>query len=111
MLFYFLKYSPKNSDFVRVFFTEIGTSCQQKVNNAFFPFPHPSHKSDYIPQKKCVARLDRNHLDLLDLPKDSYIIKLIELTNNSDDCLTWYRSTLTSRPKSLQGCPTGKLVT
>ena len=38
-------------------------------------------------------------------------MKLIELTNNSADYLTWYRSALPSRTKSLQGCPTGKLVT
>ena len=39
------------------------------------------------------------------------MLKLTELTNNSEACLTWYRSTLTSRANSLQGCPTGKLVT
>ena len=29
-------------------------------------------------------------------------MKLIELTNNSEDYLTWYRSALPSRTKSLQ---------
>lgn len=68
----------------------------------------PSHESDYIPQQECIVRLDH---DLLDLPKEPYMSKLIELKNNSEDCLTWYRSTLASRAKSLQGCPTGKLFT
>jgi hypothetical protein len=39
------------------------------------------------------------------------MLTLTELTNNSEACLTWYRSTLTSRANSLQGCPAGKLVT
>jgi len=105
------QYSPKNSDFVRVF-TEIGTPSQQKVNNVHneneLTFSQPSHEADYIPQQEFIAKLDH---DLLDLPKEPYMLKLIELTSNSDDCLTWYRSTLVSRAKSLQGCPTGKLFT
>jgi len=65
----------------------------------------------YIPQQEYVANKDHYLLDLLDLPKHSYMLKFIELTKNSEDCLTWYCSTLPSRAKSLQGCPTGKRVT
>ncbi|CAG2225389.1 unnamed protein product [Mytilus edulis] len=62
--------------------------------------------SVYVPQQEFIAKLDH---DLADLPKETYISKLIEKTNNSDDCLTRYRSTLAGRAKSIQGCPTGKL--
>ena len=44
--------------------------------------------------------------NVLDLPQYSFMLKLTELTNNSEACLTWYRSTLTSRANSLQGCST-----
>ncbi|CAG2246966.1 unnamed protein product [Mytilus edulis] len=50
-------------------------------------------------------------LELINLPRDSYIVKLIKLTNDSGDTITWYRSMLTSRAKSIQGCPLGKLIT
>ncbi|CAC5372012.1 unnamed protein product [Mytilus coruscus] len=109
----FGEYSPQNSGFVRVF-TEVGTPSQQKVNNVTntnheddeFSYTQPSQESVYVPQQEFIAKLD---YDLADLPKETYISKLIEKTNNSDDCLTWYRSTLASRAKSIQGCPTGKL--
>ncbi|CAG2243072.1 unnamed protein product [Mytilus edulis] len=109
----FGEYSPQNSDFVRVF-TEVGTPSQQKVNNVTnngheddeFSCSQPSQESVYVPQQEFIAKLD---YDLADLPKETYISKLIEKTNNSDDCLTWYRSTLAGRAKSIQGCPTGKL--
>ncbi|CAG2250537.1 unnamed protein product [Mytilus edulis] len=109
----FGEYSPQNSDFVRVF-TEVGTPSQQKINNVTnngheddeFSCTQPSQESAYVPQQEFIAKLD---YDLADLPKETYISKLIEKTNNSDDCLTWYRSTLAGRAKSIQGCPTGKL--
>ncbi|CAG2193561.1 unnamed protein product [Mytilus edulis] len=109
----FGEYSPQNSDFVHVF-TEVGTPSQQKVNNVTnnghedneFLYSQPSQESVYVPQQEFIAKLD---YDLADLPKETYISKLIEKTNNSDDCLTWYRSTLAGRAKSIQGCPTGKL--
>ncbi|CAC5398849.1 unnamed protein product [Mytilus coruscus] len=109
----FGEYSPQNSDFVRVF-TEVGTPSQQKVNNVTnnghedheFSYIQPAQESVYVPQQEFIAKLD---YDLADLPKQTYISKLIEKTNNTDDCLTWYRSTLASREKSIQGCPTGKL--
>ena len=78
-------------------------------NEDGFTFSQPSNKSDYTPQQEYITRLDHYCLDLLDLLKDSYMLKLTELTNNSEHCLTWYRSTLTRRVKSLQRCPTGQL--
>ncbi|CAG2248803.1 unnamed protein product [Mytilus edulis] len=33
------------------------------------------------------------------------------MTNDIENTITWYRSILTSRAKSVQGCPTGKLYT
>ncbi|CAC5358301.1 unnamed protein product [Mytilus coruscus] len=109
----FGEYSPQNSDFVRVF-TEVGTPSQQKVNNVTnnghedheFSYIQPAQESVYVPQQEFIAKLD---YDLADLPKQTYISKLIEKTNNSDDCLTWYRSTLASRAKIYTGVSHRKL--
>ena len=46
--------------------------------------------------------LDR---ELLDLPRDSYGSKLKELTHDNYDTITWYRNTLASRARSIEGCP------
>ena len=39
-----------------------------------------------------------------------YISKLLQFTNESDDSIAWYRSALTSRARSIQGCRMGKLL-
>ena len=39
-----------------------------------------------------------------------YISKLLQLTNESDDSITWYHSALTSRARSIQECRMGKLL-
>ena len=41
---------------------------------------------------------------------NGYVSKLLQVTNESDDSITWYRSAITSRARSIQGCPIGKLL-
>ncbi|CAC5396963.1 unnamed protein product [Mytilus coruscus] len=108
----FKQYSPQNSQIVHIL-TEIGTPVHQNVNNDDSivdsqDFQDSSQGAHFVPNQDFIAMLDQ---ELIDLPRDSYIAKLIELTNDSDDTITWYRSMLTSRAKSIQGCPLGKLIT
>ncbi|CAG2220218.1 unnamed protein product [Mytilus edulis] len=108
----FKQYSPQNSQIVHIL-TEIGTPVRQNVNidDSIVDsqdFQDCSQGTHFMPNQDFIAKLD---LELIDLPRDSYIVKLIELTNDSDDTITWYRSMLTSRAKSIQGCPLGKLIT
>ncbi|VDI27220.1 Hypothetical predicted protein [Mytilus galloprovincialis] len=108
----FKQYSPQNSQIVHIL-TEIGTPVRTNVNNDDSivdsqDSQDSSQGTHFIPNQDFIAMLD---LELIDLPRDSYIVKLIELTNDSDDTITWYRSMLTSRAKSIQGCPLGKLIT
>jgi len=104
-------YSPQSSQFVRVF-TEMSTPSQQNVNNEtdsdIAQYSQSSEINTNIPNQEFIAMLDR---DLLDLPRDSYISKLKELTHDNDDTITWYRNTLASRARSIEGCPLGKLFT
>ena len=58
---------------------------------------------------RIYCQKDHYLLDLLDLPHYSFMLKLTELTNNSEACLTLYRSKLTSRANSLRECSTGNL--
>ncbi|CAC5426419.1 unnamed protein product [Mytilus coruscus] len=108
----FKQYSPQNSQIVHIL-TEIGTPVHQNVNNDDSivdsqDFQDSSQGAHFVPNQDFIAMLDQ---ELIDLHRDSYIAKLIELTNDSDDTITWYRSMLTSRAKSIQGCPLGKLIT
>ena len=106
----FGEYSPQNSEFVHIL-TELGTPSRPNVNNDDFVDSQciqGSQMSNFVPNQDFIAMLDN---ELADLPKDSYIPKLIELTNESDDTITWYRSILASRAKSIDGCPVGKLFT
>ena len=64
--------------------------------------------SEVFPNQDFIATLDES---LADLPKDIYIEKLIEMTNDSENIITWYRTFLAGRAKSIQGCPLGKLIT
>ncbi|CAC5381565.1 unnamed protein product [Mytilus coruscus] len=108
----FKQYSPQNSQIVHIL-TDIGTPTRQNVNNDDSiidsqDVQDSSQGIHFVPNQDFIAMLDQ---ELIDLPRDSYIVKLIELTNNSDDTITWYRSMLTSRAKAIQGCPLGKLIT
>ncbi|CAC5422292.1 unnamed protein product [Mytilus coruscus] len=108
----FKQYSPQNSQIVHIL-TDIGTPTSQNVNNddSITDSQDVQDRSQgihFIPNQDFIAMLDQ---ELKDLPRDSYIVKLIELTNDSDDTITWHRSMLTSRAKSIQGCPLGKLIT
>ncbi|VDI33727.1 Hypothetical predicted protein [Mytilus galloprovincialis] len=67
-----------------------------------------SQIADFVPNQEFISLLDQ---ELSDLPRDSYVLKLIELTHDSENTITWYRTILASRAKSIQGCPTGKLFT
>lgn len=101
----FRPYSPQSSQFVRVF-TEMGTPSQQNVNNEtdseITQYSQSSEINTNIPNQELIAMLDR---ELLDLPRDSYIARLKELTDDNDDTITWYRNTLASRSRSIEGCP------
>ena len=107
------EYLPQNSQMVGIL-TEIGTPCRSNVNigDSFVDSQNSECSQDtytgYIPNQDFIAMLDR---ELDELAKEPFIVKLIELTNESEDTITWYRSVLASRARSLQGCPLGKLVT
>lgn len=64
--------------------------------------------SDCVPNQEFMSTLDK---ELDQLPKDSYIEKLAELTRNSENLITWYRTVLVNRYNSVNGCPLGRLYT
>ena len=47
---------------------------------------------------------------LLNLTKDSYIEKLLETTQNSEDTIIRYRNELLHRARTINGCPIGKMI-
>ncbi|WAR12174.1 hypothetical protein MAR_026354 [Mya arenaria] len=71
-----------------------------------------SHNDSYLmsqipgPQNSCI--LDR---ELLNLPRDHYVDKLLRLTNSSEPDITSYRDVLYRRAKQLPTCPDAKLIT
>ncbi|CAG2233981.1 unnamed protein product [Mytilus edulis] len=107
----FREYLPQNSQIVQIL-TEINTPSRSYVNNNDaideYSETQNSQKNDFVPNQECLSLLDQ---ELSDLPRDSYVLKLIELTHDSENTITWYRTILASRAKSIQGCPTGKLFT
>ncbi|VDI21735.1 Hypothetical predicted protein [Mytilus galloprovincialis] len=88
----------------------MSTQCRSSVNNTGDDHieSQNSQLNDFVPSQEFIAKLDDN---LFNLPRDLYIPKLLEMTNDIENTITWYRSILTSRAKSVQGCPTGKLYT
>jgi hypothetical protein len=60
-----------------------------------------------VPNQDYIRRLDK---ELVNLPRDMYIEKLLEVAHDSEDIVTWYRSVLFSRARSFPGCPAGYLV-
>ena len=117
----YLQYSPQRSGIINAL-TEIGTpnpnrhyvnkenTCSLDDSQVYFDSQpsESSQVSEFVPNQEFYAMLDK---ELLNLPKDAYIEKLIEVSHNSDDTITWYRSVLCSRARSIQGCPLGKLFT
>ncbi|VDI60859.1 Hypothetical predicted protein [Mytilus galloprovincialis] len=90
-----LSSNTQNSQIVHIL-TEIDTPVRQNVDNDDSigdsqDLQDISQGTHFIPNQVFIAMLD---LVLIDLPIDSYIVKLIELTNDSDDTTTWYRSML-----------------
>lgn len=63
---------------------------------------------DYVPNQEYYQTLDA---ELLGLPKELYVNKLINLTHSNDSAITWYRGVLLSRARSVKGCPLGELIT
>ena len=55
-------------------------------------------------------KLDKLDNELCNLPKDVYINKLLDLCENDESTVYWYRDTLCSRAKRLSDCPSGKLL-
>ena len=55
-------------------------------------------------------KLDKLDNELCNLPKDVYINKLLDLCENDESTVYWYRDTLCSRAKKLSDCPSGKLL-
>ncbi|CAG2232272.1 unnamed protein product [Mytilus edulis] len=107
----FREYLPQNSQIVQIL-TEINTPSRSYVNNNDaideYSETQNSQIADFVPNQEFISLLDQ---ELSDLPRDSYVLKLIELTHDSENTITWYRTILASRAKSIQGCPTGKLFT
>lgn len=106
------EYSPQHSPMVHVL-TDLDTpSGLLNVNNdrheqfSQNDLP-PSQLSDFTPNQTCIAMLDQ---ELDGLPRDSYIQKLIELTHESENVITWYRTLLLSRARDIEGCPLGQLI-
>lgn len=95
----FTEYSPQNSQMVELLTC---TPSRPNVNIQESTIDTCSQESyssqSCVPNQEFIANLDR---DLDELPKDAYIAKLIELTNQNEDTITWYRSALVSRARSL----------
>lgn len=64
-------------------------------------------QSSQIPNQSFIEMLDR---ELHNQAKDTYIETLLDLTDATDNLLTWYRTLLTSRARGLDKCPNGKLT-
>jgi hypothetical protein len=77
------------------------------INNPNITKLSPEFTSQ-IPGTKFSCVLDR---DLLNLPRDLYVSKLLRLTHESDTDLSSYRDLLLRRARTIEGCPTGKIVT
>jgi len=45
------------------------------------------------------------------LSREAFVEKILELSQNLSDTVSWYRTILASRARGLPGCPTGDLVT
>lgn len=65
-------------------------------------------QDSYIPSQKTYEQLDNI---LHKLPRELYIEKLSQLSNNNENLITWYRTILFGRASTVQGCPKGKLCT
>lgn len=50
--------------------------------------PDPISNDSYIPDQEFYEKFDH---ELYNLPKDNYIEKLLNLTNEDDNIITWYR--------------------
>ncbi|CAC5424454.1 unnamed protein product [Mytilus coruscus] len=102
----FREYLPQNSQIVQIL-TEINTPSRSYVNNNDaideYSETQNSQIADFVPNQEFIYLLDQ---ELSDLPRDSYVFKLIDLTHDSENTITWYRTILASRAKSIQGCPT-----
>ena len=109
-------YSPQNGVFVNLF-----TSCEQNVSSLSFvdneldntlhaPCSQSSQLSvdnTVILQQSDIQRLDS---ELSNSPRDLYIQQLLQMTANNEQMIVWYRNTLSSRAKALEGCPPGNLI-
>jgi hypothetical protein len=95
-----------------MFYYIMGTPSQKNVNNEtdseITQYSQSSEINTIISNQEFIAMLDH---ELLDLSRDSFVSQLKELTHDNDDTITWYRNTLASRARSIEGCPFGKLFT
>ena len=91
-------YCPQNTDIV------------QAVTGSYASVSDTHSKVDSIVS---VYPNDFYFLDsaLLNLPKDLYVQKLLEITSNNEQLIIEYRYALHARAKNVQGCPVGKLTT
>ena len=93
-------------------------SCSQNGDNTCFDgHAHDScHRcnsptyQDVISQVPNQDYIRRLYKELVNLPRDIYIEKLLEVAHDSEDIVTWYRSVLFSRARSFPGCPSGYLL-
>lgn len=63
---------------------------------------------DFAPDQGYIQTLDT---ELTNLSRDVYISRLKELTHDNENTISWYRTILLSRARSVQGCPLGELIT
>ena len=70
---------------------------------------YSEHSSDsqlsQIPNQNFIVMLDS---ELHSKAKDTYIETLLDLTDATDNLLTWYRTLLTRRARGPEKCPNGK---
>ena len=108
-------YSPQNGDFVNLF-----TPGDQNVSTLYntdneldttlsviYQSSQPSADSNVLLQQSDIQRLDS---ELNNIPKELYTQKLLQITANNESMIAWYRNTMSSRAKVLEGCPSGNMI-